>query len=79
MQPGPEERREFEYKRHGTPCLSGNFEVATGEVSTPTVPATRTAEDFATPIATTVATDPEAGWTFVAANLTIHCSESLVR
>ena len=26
-----------------------------------------------------MATDPEAGWTFVADNLTIHCSESLVR
>jgi len=79
MKPGQEERREFEYKRHGTQCLIGNFEVATGQVVTPTVQATRTEEDFAAHIATTVATDPEAGWTFVADNLTIHCSESLVR
>jgi len=79
MKPGQEERREFEYKRHGTQCLIGNFEVATGQVVTPTVQATRTEEGFAAHIATTVATDPEAGWTFVADNLTIHCSESLVR
>jgi transposase len=79
MQPGLEERREFEYKRHGTQCLIGNFEVATGEVITPTVQATRTEQDFATHIAATVATDPEASWIFVADNLTIHCSESLVR
>jgi transposase len=79
MQPGLEERREFEYKRHGTQCLIGNFEVATGEVITPTVQATRTEQDFATHIAATVATDPDASWIFVADNLTIHCSESLVR
>jgi transposase len=79
MRPGQEERREFEYKRHGTQCLIGNFEVATGAVITPTVQATRTEQDFAVHIAATVATDPEAGWIFVADNLTIHCSESLVR
>ena len=45
----------------------------------PTVQATRTEEDFAAHIERTVATDPEAGWIFVADNLTTHCSESLVR
>jgi hypothetical protein len=79
MKPGQEERREFEYKRHGTQCLIGNFEVASGEVLTPTVQATRTESDFAMHFARTVATDPEAGWIFVADNLTIHCSEALVR
>jgi transposase len=79
MKPGLEERREFEYQRHGTQCLIGNFEVPTGQVVTPTVGATRTEEDFAAHVATTVATDPEAGWTFVVDNLTIHGSESLVR
>jgi hypothetical protein len=79
MRPGQEERREFEYKRHGTQCLIGNFEVATGAVITPTVQATRTEQDFAVHIAATVATDPQAGWIFVTDNLTIHCSESLVR
>ena len=79
MKPGQEERREFEYTRHGTQCLIGNFEVATGEVIAPTVQATRTEEDFRTHIAETVATDAGAGWIFVADNLTTHCSESLVR
>jgi transposase len=77
--PARVERREFEYKRHGTQCLIGNFEVATGCVIAPTVQPTRTEEDFAGHIARTVATDPEAGWIFVADNLTTHASESLVR
>jgi DDE superfamily endonuclease len=79
MQPGRPERREFEYQRHGTQCLIGNFEVATGQVVSPTIQKTRTEEDFAGHVERTVATDPEAGWIFVADNLTIHCSESLVR
>jgi transposase len=79
LKPGQEERREFEYKRHGTQCLIGNFEVATGEVITPTVQATRTEADFAKHLAGTVAIDPEAGWAFVVDNLTIHCSATLVR
>jgi len=79
MEPGRPERREFEYKRHGTQCLIGNFEVATGQVIAPTVQPTRTEEDFAAHIQRTVATDPAAGWIFVADNLTIHCSATLVR
>jgi hypothetical protein len=79
MKVGQEERREFEYKRHGTQCLIGNFEVATGEVILPTVQLTRTEEDFAQHIARTVASDPEAGWIFVMDNLTTHVSETLVR
>jgi len=79
MQPGQVERREFEYRRHGTQCLIGNFEVATGEVIAPTVQATRTEEDFARHIEQTVATDSKATWVFVSDNLTTHCSETLVR
>lgn len=79
MQPGRKELVEFEYARHGTQCLIGNFEVATGEVISPTVQATRTEADFAQHIARLVATDAAAGWILVADNLTIHCSESLVR
>jgi transposase len=79
MKPGQVERREFEYTRHGTQCLIGNFEITTGQVIAPTVQLTRTEGDFAAHIARTVASDPEAGWIFVADNLTIHCSESLVR
>jgi hypothetical protein len=70
MRPGQVEKVEFEYRRHGTQCLIGNFEVATGRVIAPTVQATRGEKDFATHIERTVATDPEAGWIFVADNLT---------
>lgn len=79
MPPGQVERREFEYRRHGTQCLIGNFEVATGEVIAPTVQATRTEEDFARHIRQAVAADAEAPWIFVSDNLTTHCSETLVR
>jgi len=78
MRPGQTEKVEFEYKRHGTQCLIGNFEVATGQVITPTVQATRGEKDFATHIEQTVGTDPEAGWIFVADNLTTHTSATLV-
>jgi hypothetical protein len=78
MRPGQVEKVEFEYKRHGTQCLIGNFEVATGRVIVPTVQATRGEKDFATHIEQTVATDPRAGWIFVADNLTTHTSATLV-
>lgn len=78
MRPGVPERREFEYIRHGTQCLTANFEVATGEIIAPTVQETRNEQDFAAHIERTIATDPEAGWVFVADNLTTHCSATLV-
>lgn len=78
-QPGQVEKREFEYERHGTLCLTANLNVATGEVLMPTLGPTRTEEDFALHIETTVASDPEAGWVFVADNLNTHVSETLVR
>lgn len=78
MKPGLVERREFVYDRHGTQCLTANFEVATGEVIAPTVGPTRTESDFVTHVEQTVATDPKAGWVFVADNLNIHLSASLV-
>jgi transposase len=79
MRPGHVERREFEYTRHGTLTLIGNFHVATGQVIAPSLGATRTEEDFVRHIATTVATDPQARWIFVADHLNIHLSEGLVR
>lgn len=78
MRPGHIEKVEFEYTRHGTQCLIGNFEVATGQAIAPTVQATRGEQDFATHIEQTVATDPKAGWIFVADNLTTHTSATLV-
>ena len=78
MRPGQVERREAEYIRHGTQTLIGNFEVATGKVIAPTVQKTRGEVDFASHIQQTIATDPGAGWIFVADNLTTHCSATLV-
>ena len=73
------ERIEFEYERHGTLCLIGNFVVTTGALLRPTIGPTRTESDFASHIEQTVATDPEGSWVFVVDNLNIHCSESLVK
>ena len=79
MKPGLVERPEYEYLRHGTQCLIANFDVATGEVVAPTVGPSRTEEDFAAHIAHTIATDPEAPWLFIVAQLHTHKSEALVR
>lgn len=79
LQPGLVERREFEYVRHGTQSLIANFEVATGQIITPSLGPTRTEADFAAHLAQTVATDPQAPWVFVVDQLNIHQSESLVR
>jgi transposase len=75
---GKPARIEFEYERHGTLTLIGNFQVTTGELIAPTIGPTRTEADFASHIERTVATDAGASWVFVADNLNIHCSETLV-
>jgi transposase len=75
---GKSARIEFEYERHGTLTLIGNFQVTTGELIAPTIGPTRTEADFASHIEQTMATDPDASWVFVADNLNIHCSETLV-
>lgn len=79
MRPGDVERIEFEYKRHGTLCLIGNWDVVLGQMIAPTIGRTRTEFDFAWHIHDTIATDPDAKWRIVLDNLNVHCSESLVR
>lgn len=79
MQPGRPERIEYEYKRHGTLCLIGNWDVVLGQMIAPTIRETRTEEDFAWHIHHMIQTDPEAGWVIVVDNLNVHCSEMLVR
>lgn len=76
---GKTECREFEYERHGTLTLIGNFHVVTGELLAPSLGPTRTEADFVQHVAQTVATDPEASWAFVVDNLNIHASESLAQ
>ena len=80
MGPGRVERREFEYIRHGTQTLTANWDVAQGGVVAPTIAPTRTEADFVAHIQQTVETDPKTvRWHFVADNLNVHQSESLVR
>lgn len=79
MRPGQPERIEYEYKRHGTLCLIGNWDVVLGQMIAPTIRETRTEEDFAWHIHHTIQTDAAARWVFVVDNLNVHCSETLVR
>jgi transposase len=79
MEPGQEERREFEYIRRGTVTLIANFDVAQGMVVAPSLGPTRTEEDFVLHITRTVASDEETTrWHFVVDNLNIHQSAGLV-
>jgi hypothetical protein len=79
MQLGQVERQEFEYIRHGTQSLIANWEIALGQVITPSINATRNEFDFANHIANTIETDPKAGWIFIVDQLNTHKSASLVR
>jgi transposase len=76
---GQPERQEYEYKRHGTLCLTANFEVATGRVVAPTIGPTRTEADFVTHISNTIDSEPDASYIIIADQLNTHKSESLVR
>jgi transposase len=79
VRPGLVERREFEYKRHGTQSLIANFEIVTGQVIAASLGPTRTEVDFARHIAQTIALDPEGNWVFIVDQLNIHQSAGLVR
>jgi transposase/transposase-like protein len=79
MESGQPARIEYEYKRHGTLCLIGNWDVVRGQMLAPTIGTTRTEEDLMEHFDRLVRTDPTAGWVIVLDNLNVHCSESLVR
>lgn len=76
---GQLERREFDYERHGTCCLITSFDVVLGQVIAPKLGPTRTEVDFAEHIDAVIATHRTAGWLFIADQLNIHKSETLVR
>jgi hypothetical protein len=78
MLPGKVERREFEYRRHGTQTLIAAFNVTTGKVEG-VVGNTRTEKDFARFLRRLLSTAPTARWDIVCDNLNIHLSESVVR
>jgi hypothetical protein len=79
VRPGQVEKVEFEYIRHGTQSLIGNFEVATGRVISPYINATRTEVDFEKNIRNILSLDPDGEWIFIADQLTTHKSEALVK
>jgi hypothetical protein len=79
MRPGQVERREFEYRRHGTQTLIASFNVATGKVQG-SIGDTRTEQDFAGFLEGLLASAPvHTRWRIVSDNLNTHVSESVVR
>lgn len=79
MKLGEIERVEFEYIRHGTLSLIASWDVAVGQVLSPSIGATRNASDFAAHIANIISSDPQAKWIFLVDQLNTHKSEALVR
>ena len=79
VRPGLVERVEFEYIRHETLCLIANFNVVTGKMVCPSIGATRPEADFVAHIDRTIATDPQAGWIFVADQLDTPVSATFVQ
>jgi transposase len=77
-QPDSVAKHEFEYIRHGTTTLIGNWDVVAGQMFACTLGPTRTEPDFVLHIAQTVATDPNMPWVFVADCLNVHQSAGLV-
>jgi transposase len=79
MAPGKVERREFEYRRHGTQTLIAAFDVATGKVEG-VIGNTRTEKDFARFLRRLLCTGAlNTRWDIVCDNLNIHLSEAVVR
>jgi putative transposase len=80
MQSDHVQRREFEYKRHGTLTCFLNFDVATGEVIAPSCGKTRKEADGLAHLEQLIASDPQAiKWHLIMDNLNIHQSEAFVR
>jgi DDE superfamily endonuclease len=78
LRSGSVAKQEFEYIRHGTTTLIGNFDVVRGEMFCETLGPTRTEADFVAHMEQTVASDPQVNWIFIVDNLNTHCSASLV-
>lgn len=79
MRPGLVERREYEYRRHGTQCLIAAFDVATGRVIGAIGPR-RAEADYVRFLEALLTSAPEdTRWEVVADNLNTHRSEGVVR
>lgn len=79
VKPGSPAKIEYEYKRHGTQCLTPTFDILTGQIISYQIGATRNEEDFVEHIKETIKTSPHSNWIFVMDQLNTHKSESLVR
>jgi hypothetical protein len=77
--PGEVTKEEYNYKRHGTLCLIGNWDVVAGQMICSTISETRNNEDFAAHIRRLIETDPNGRWVLVMDNLNTHCGEPVVR
>ena len=79
MKPGKTERREYEYKRHGTQTVIAGFDVVTGQVHA-TVGDTRTEEDYVRFLESLFTSgSATTSWRVVCDNLNTHVSEGVVR
>jgi transposase len=79
MKPGLIERREFEYRRHGTQTLIAAFDVVSGKLHG-VVGESRTEQDFVGFLDPILASGgPEQQWRIVCDNLNTHMSEGVVR
>ena len=79
MKPGQVERREFEYKRHGTQTLIAAFDVAVGKLQG-VVGESRTEADFTAFLDGLLSAGPQDQvWRIVCDNLNTHLSEDVVR
>ena len=76
--PGSIAKHEFEYERHGTTTLIGNWDVVAGLMLAETIGPTRTEEDLVHHFQRVVATDPKVPWVFVVDCLNVHWSAGLV-
>jgi transposase len=77
--PGQCGKEECQYTRHGTVCLTGNWDVVCGQFISPTIEETRNNEDFSKHVDRLIKTGLADGWVFVVDNLNTHCGEPLVR
>lgn len=77
--PGQTAKEEFNYTRHGTVCMTANWDVVGGQIIAPTLSETRDNNDFAEHVRQTIATNPTTSWVIVLDNLNTHCGEPLVR
>ena len=79
VQVGHTRKQEYEYTRHGTQCLIGNWDVSEGQIISSSIGDTRKEEDFLQHIQQTVQSNELVKqWRFVVDNLNTHQSESLV-